>query len=190
MTVLPSRPMEAPLPPPPPPAKGGALKWFLLGCGGLVVLGAIGAGVGVYMLVGAVAGTEVASAPGVGPGQESAVTFQVTEPVPYALWIEYSVAFQGGDFRLEGPIQVRTAAGVIAQDTLTLGPDGTPTAGGFSRIVVNSRNVNINGQGSSSARVKLLELPVQAPGTAVTAGVTVMPRPGTMLNALRLVITK
>ena len=181
--------MEAPLPPPPPP-KGGVLKWFILGCGTLFVLGAIGAGAGAYMLVGAVSGTEVASAPGAGPGQESSVTFQVTEAVPHTLWLEYAVSIQGGDFRLEGPILVRTAAGAIVQDTLTLGSDGSPTAAGFGRVVVNSRQMIVNGQGTSSARVKLLEIPAQAPGTTVTAGVTVMPRPGTMLGALRLVITK
>lgn len=179
--------MDSPLPPPPP--KGGALKWILLGCGTLFVVAAIGIGLGVFFLVRAVGGTEVASAPGT-INQESTVTYQVTEAVPHALWLEYSVSIQGGDFRLEGPIVVRSAAGVLAQDALTLGADGPATAAGFGRVVMSSSQMIMNGQGTSSARIRLLEIPPQAPGTTVTAGVTIVPRPGTTVTSLRLVITR
>lgn len=182
--------MESPLPlQPPPPRSGGALKWVALGCGVFVVLAAVGAGLAIFFLVRAAAGTEVASAPGA-LGQESTVTFQVVEPVPHTLWIEYDVAYQGADFRLEGPIAVRSPSGVLAQDTLTLGPDGPPTAGGFARVQLNSRTMFINGQGAASGRVKLVEIPAQQAGTTITAGVAITPRPGTMLNAVRLVITR
>lgn len=181
--------MEAPLPPPPPPRKGGALKWVLLGCGTIALLAIIGIGLGAFFLIRTVGGTEVAAAPGT-VNQESVVTYQVTEAVPHALWLEYEVAIQGGDFRLEGPILVRTAAGVIAQDTLTLGADGPPTAAGFGRVVMSSRQMIVNGQGMSAARIRLIEIPAQAPGTVVTAGMTIVPRPGTSVTSLRLVITK
>lgn len=182
--------MEAPLPMPPvPPRGGGVLKWMLLGCGMFVVLGAVGAGVGAYFLISAATGTEIASAPA-SVGQESVVTYQVAEAVPHALWLEYDVAFQGGDYHLEGPISIRTNAQPLVQDTLTLGPEGAPTAAGYGRVTTNSRIVNMNGQGSASARIRLTEIPAQPPGTVVTAGVAVSPRSGTIVNGLRLVVTR
>ncbi|MBI2894543.1 MAG: hypothetical protein HYY06_13405 [Deltaproteobacteria bacterium] len=183
---------QAPFPPPtmsPPPKKGGALKWVFIGCGTFVLLGLVGGGLGIYFLVKNVAGTEVASAPGM-VGQESAVTFQVVEPVPHALWIEYDATFSGGGFRLEGPIVVRTPAGVIVQDALTLGLDGPPTASSSGRVQMNSRHVNFNGQGSSAARVRLVEIPPQQVGTTVTAGVTATASALTVVRSLRLVVTR
>lgn len=173
----------------PPPQKGGALKWIVIGCGGFLLLALVGGGLGIYFLVVSVAGTEVASAPAM-VGQESTVTFQVVEPVPHALWIEFDASFTGGGFHLDGPIVVRTPAGVIAQDMLTLGLEGSPTASGFGRMEMNSRTMNVNGQGSAASRVRLLEIPPQPVGTTVTAGVAASASPLTVVRSLRLVVTR
>jgi hypothetical protein len=161
----------------------------VFGCGGLAMLFIVGAGVTAYYLLSSAMGTQIASAPA-GVGQESAITYQVAEPVPHGLWLEYDVSFAGGDFRLEGPIVVRTAAGVIAQDTLTVGLEGPSTAGGSTSVRMNSRTVNINGQGTAAARVRLIDIPVQPVGTVVTAGVTIVPRNVTAVRALRLIVTR
>jgi hypothetical protein len=180
--------MEAPLPSP-PKKSSGALPWLLLGCGVFVLLGVIGAGFGAFLLVRRATGTQIASAPAA-VGQESVVTFTVAEAVPHALWLEYDVAFVGGDFRLEGTVAVRSAASVIVQDTLTLGPDGPPTAGGYGRMEIDSRQVSTGGQGTASARVKLVDIPAQPPGAVLTGAVSVSPQSGTRVNGLRLVVTR
>ncbi len=181
--------MEAPLPLPPPPRDSGAWPWLLLGCGVFVLLGVIGAGAAAYLLVRSASGIEVASAPAA-VGQESTVAFAVAQPVPHALWLQYDVAFVGGDFLLEGTVVVRAGASVLAQDTLTLGPSGPPTAGGYGRVQIDSRQVNVGGQGSASGRVKLVDIPAVPPGTAVTCVVAVSPRSGTQVNGLGLVVTR
>jgi hypothetical protein len=181
--------MEAPLPAA-PKKSSGALPWLLLGCGVFVLLGMIvGAGLGAFLLVRRATGTEIASAPAA-VGQESLVTFTVAEAVPHALWLQYDVAFVGRDFRLEGTVAVRSAASVIVQDTLTLGPDGPPTAGGYGRIEVDARQVSVGGQGTASARVKLVDIPAHPAGTVLTGAVSVSPLAGTQVDGLRLVVTR
>ena len=151
-------------------AAGGALGAVMaLGCAGMMVYG------------------KEQSAVTAQPGTPCSLNYQAADGEPHNLWLDYSVAYGGGDYSVTGPITATSGGNSLGSWTMNLSREGSPVSGG--RFVINSTSSSTGAQGNAKATIFLVELPAQPTGTAVTVAGTFSAGAGTTVHNLRLVVT-
>lgn len=176
-------------------ASRGKITWpsvllFILIGSGVALVGTC-AGYIVPMYKEAFGGEAVASFL-VSPGDEFRFEYPTRSQASFSVWLEYEIAHRRplGDWSIDGTMKVSASGHEVDDGQIHIGRVGSPVVGRGDRIETHTRTTLSNGQGTSSASIRIFKIPKQDGGQTITVAGLVRPGPDTQIRSLRCVLKR
>ena len=121
-------------------------------------------------------------------GTPASLSITVPSDGDVALWLRYDLDFTK-PWRVDGPIKVSVGKTVVRTETVAYEKGNGPLASGGAKITFGTVDTELNGAGSTSGSVKLLNVPGVQAGDVVLVETTLTVPGHVTVNALELQLT-